>query len=72
MRFPLTADPEGRVTTRRFGGAPDRQQCGGIASAVPKAVGDYRLLGFAPPRPHYNASDTFGGTAAGAFAGAAR
>lgn len=56
----LTADLKSRVTPCQFGGTPDCSQCGCIASAGLKAVGDYRLLGFVPLRALYNASDAVG------------
>jgi MoaA/NifB/PqqE/SkfB family radical SAM enzyme len=67
----LTADLKSRVTPCQFGGTPDCSQCGCIASAGLKAVGDYRLLGFVPLRSLYNASDAVGRTAARVFGGAA-
>ena len=67
----LTADLKSRVTPCQFGGNPDCSQCGCIASAGLKAVGDYRLLGFVPLRSLYNASDAVGRTAARVFGGAA-
>ena len=56
----LTADLKNRITPCQFGGTPDCTQCGCIASAGLKAVGDYRLLGFVPLRSLYNASDAVG------------
>jgi pyruvate-formate lyase-activating enzyme len=56
----LTADLKSRITPCQFGGTPDCTQCGCIASAGLKAVGDYRLLGFVPLRSLYNASDAVG------------
>lgn len=60
----LTADLKNRVMPCQFGGTPDCAQCGCIASAGPKAVGDYRLLGFVPLHALYNASDAVGKMAA--------
>lgn len=60
----LTADLRSRVTPCQFGGSPDCGQCGCIASAGLKAVGDYRLLGLVPLRSVYEASDAVGRTAA--------
>ena len=65
----LTADLKNRVTPCQFGGTPDCSQCGCIASAGLKAVGDYRLLGFVPLRSLYNASDAVGRRTAGLFHG---
>lgn len=63
----LTADLKSRITPCQFGGTPDRTQCGCIATAGLKAVGDYRLLGFVPLRSLYNASDAFGKATARVF-----
>jgi MoaA/NifB/PqqE/SkfB family radical SAM enzyme len=60
----FTADLKNRITPCQFGGNPDCKQCGCIASAGLKAVGDYRLLGFVPLKSIYNASDTIGKTTA--------
>jgi len=60
----LTADLKSRVTPCQFGGTPDCSQCGCMASAGLKAVGDYRLFGFVPLRSLYNASDAVGRAAA--------
>lgn len=68
----LTADLKSRITPCQFGGTPDCTQCGCIASAGLKAVGDYRLLGFVPLRSLYEASDAFGKRAAKILRGAAR
>ena len=60
----LTADLKNRITPCQFGGTPDCSQCGCIASAGLKAVGDYRLLGLVPLRSLYNVSDAVGRTVA--------
>src|SRR5215471_7642288 len=60
----VTADLEGRVIPCQFGGDPDCSQCGCIASAGLKAIGDYRLAGFLPVRSIYEASDWIGRTVA--------
>lgn len=67
----LTADLKNRITPCQFGGTPDCKQCGCIASAGLKAVGDYRLLGFVPLKSLYNASDAVGKAANRFFRGAA-
>ncbi|HST52151.1 MAG TPA: radical SAM protein [Pyrinomonadaceae bacterium] len=67
----LTADLKNRITPCQFGGTPDCSQCGCIASAGLKAVGEYRLLGFVPVKSLYNASDAFGKAATRIFRGAA-
>ncbi len=67
----LTADLKSRVTPCQFGGNPDCSQCGCIASAGLKAVGDYRLMGFVPLRSLYEASDAVGRAAARVFGAAA-
>ncbi len=56
----FTADLKSRITPCQFGGEPDCKQCGCIASAGLKALGDHRLLGFFPLRALYNASDAIG------------
>jgi sulfatase maturation enzyme AslB (radical SAM superfamily) len=66
----LTADLKSRITPCQFGGTPDCSQCGCIASAGLKAVGDYRLLGFVPLKSLFNASDAVGRTANRIFRGA--
>ena len=67
----LTADLKSRITPCQFGGTPDCKQCGCIASAGLKAVGDHRLLGFVPLKSLYNASDAVGKAANRFFRGAA-
>lgn len=56
----VTADLQSRITPCQFGGNPDCTQCGCMASAGFKAVGDYRLLGFVPLKAIYKASGTIG------------
>jgi organic radical activating enzyme len=67
----LTADLKSRITPCQFGGTPDCKQCGCIASAGLKAVGDHRLLGFVPLKSLYDASDAVGKVANRFFRGAA-
>ena len=56
----FTADLKSRITPCQFGGNPDCTQCGCLASAGLKAVGDYRLLGVLPVRAIYDASEAVG------------
>lgn len=56
----FTADLKTKITPCQFGGQPDCTQCGCIASAGLKAVGDHRLLGLLPLRMLYEASDALG------------
>jgi sulfatase maturation enzyme AslB (radical SAM superfamily) len=56
----ITADLQGRILPCQFGGNPDCSQCGCIASAGLKAVGDYRLLGALPIKSIFFASDRIG------------
>jgi sulfatase maturation enzyme AslB (radical SAM superfamily) len=56
----LTADLKGRITPCQFGGNPDCSQCGCMASAGLKAVGDHRLLGFVPLKTIFALSDRMG------------
>ncbi len=58
----LTADLKSKITPCQFGGDPDCSQCGCIASAGMKAVGDYRLFGVVPLRTIFFASDRIGRT----------
>ncbi|HEX8071126.1 MAG TPA: radical SAM protein [Pyrinomonadaceae bacterium] len=60
----FTADLKSRISPCQFGGNPDCAQCGCIASAGFKAVGEYRLLGFVPVKSLYQASDAIGKTTA--------
>jgi sulfatase maturation enzyme AslB (radical SAM superfamily) len=56
----LTADLKNRITPCQFGGDPDCSQCGCIASAGLKAVGDYRLFNILPLKTIFFASDNIG------------
>ena len=56
----ITADLETIITPCQFGGNPDCSQCGCMASAGLKAVGDYRLGGLVPLRSIYDLSDRIG------------
>lgn len=60
----VTADLKGTITPCQFGGNPDCTQCGCIASAGLKAIGDFRLLGFLPVRSIFFASARIGKTTA--------
>lgn len=60
----LTADLKGRISPCQFGGTPDCSQCGCIASAGLKAVGDHRLFGLFPLRSIFKVSDQIGKTTA--------
>jgi MoaA/NifB/PqqE/SkfB family radical SAM enzyme len=56
----VTADLKGRITPCQFGGDPDCTQCGCMASAALKSVGDYQLFGFIPVRSVYYLSNRIG------------
>lgn len=60
----FTADLKTKINPCQFGGEPDCTQCGCIASAGLKAVGDHRLLGLLPVRAIFSASDAVGKKAA--------
>jgi MoaA/NifB/PqqE/SkfB family radical SAM enzyme len=60
--FSITADLEGRITPCQFGGNPDCSQCGCIASAGLKSIGDYQLFGVLPVKSIFFASDRVGRT----------
>ncbi len=57
-----TADLKTKITPCQFGGNPDCSQCGCIASAGLKAVGEYRLAGVIPLRSLLGLSQTIGET----------
>lgn len=56
----ITADLRGRILPCQFGGNPDCRQCGCMASAGLKAIGEHRLLGLVPVKSIYYASDHIG------------
>lgn len=56
----FTADLKSTITPCQFGGKPDCTQCGCMASAGLKAVGDHRVMGLFPVRTIYEASDAIG------------
>jgi organic radical activating enzyme len=61
----LSANLEARISPCQFGGNPDCSQCGCLASAGLKAIGDYPLFGLLPVKQIYFASDRIGRTIAG-------
>jgi len=64
----ITADLRNRITPCQFGGNPDCSQCGCMASAGLKAIGDHRALGVLPVKSIYKMS-TGVGNAVNAFRG---
>jgi len=68
--FSITADLEGRITPCQFGGNPDCSQCGCIASAGLKSIGDYQLFGVLPVKSIFFASDRVGQTVSRMFGSA--
>jgi MoaA/NifB/PqqE/SkfB family radical SAM enzyme len=60
----VTADLKSKIVPCQFGGNPDCSQCGCMASAGLKAVGDFRLFGFLPLRSIFNVSSSIGSMAA--------
>ena len=58
----LTADLKGKISPCQFGGNPDCAQCGCIASAGLKAIGEFRLLPALPVKSIFFASDRIGKT----------
>lgn len=56
----ISSDLKQRITPCQFGGNPDCSQCGCIASAGLKAVGDYQVMGVLPLRSIFLASDRVG------------
>jgi MoaA/NifB/PqqE/SkfB family radical SAM enzyme len=65
--FSVTADLEGRITPCQFGGNPDCSQCGCIASAGLKSIGEYQLFGVLPVKSIFFASDRVGRTVSRMF-----
>ncbi|MGH9898962.1 MAG: radical SAM protein, partial [Pyrinomonadaceae bacterium] len=56
----FTADLKSKISPCQFGGNPDCSQCGCIASAGLKAVGNYRLLGILPLSKIFETSTKLG------------
>jgi hypothetical protein len=56
----FSADLNTTLSPCQFGGDPDCSQCGCIASAGLKAVGEYKILGVLPLKRLYNISDAIG------------
>jgi MoaA/NifB/PqqE/SkfB family radical SAM enzyme len=65
--FSITADLEGRITPCQFGGNPDCSQCGCLASAGLKSIGDYQLFGVLPVKSIFFVSDRVGRTVSRMF-----
>ena len=65
--FSITADLKGRITPCQFGGNPDCSQCGCLASAGLKSIGDYQLFGVLPVKSIFFASDRVGQTVSRVF-----
>jgi sulfatase maturation enzyme AslB (radical SAM superfamily) len=56
----ISADLKTRITPCQFGGEPDCQQCGCVASMGLAAIGDYKLYGFVPVGKIFTASNKIG------------
>ncbi len=56
----VTADLRNRITPCQLGGEPDCSQCGCMASAGMKSVGEYRVLGLVPMRSIFDVSERIG------------
>jgi MoaA/NifB/PqqE/SkfB family radical SAM enzyme len=56
----LTADLKNKVSPCQFGGTPDCENCGCMASAGLAAVGSYKLFNVLPLGKIYNVSDRIG------------
>ncbi len=56
----LSADLKTKITPCQFGGDPDCSQCGCMASMAMAAVGRYKIAGFVPIRPIFEASARVG------------
>lgn len=66
----VTADLQGRITPCQFGGNPDCSQCGCIASAGLKAIGEHQLFGVLPVKSIFFTSDRIGRSVSKMFGGA--
>lgn len=55
-----TADLKSKITPCQFGGNPDCSQCGCVASAGLKGIGDYRLFNLVSLRTMFKASSKVG------------
>lgn len=55
----ITADLRSQINPCQFGGNPDCSQCGCMASAGLKAIGEHRLFGMLPVKSIYKTSDEF-------------
>jgi MoaA/NifB/PqqE/SkfB family radical SAM enzyme len=62
----FSSDLETTVTPCQLGGNPDCGQCGCMASAGLKAIGDYRVLGALPLRTLFKGSERIGRAVRGA------
>ena len=58
----FSADLRSAITPCQFGGTPDCEQCGCIASMVLAAVADHKLAGFVPVGAIFKASVAWGQT----------
>ncbi|HEY6329050.1 MAG TPA: radical SAM protein [Blastocatellia bacterium] len=56
----VSSDIERRVSPCQFGGDPDCSQCGCMASAGLKAVGDFKIAGLVPLKTIFRASQSIG------------
>ena len=56
----VTADLKSKITPCQLGGEPDCSQCGCMASAGMKSVGEYRVAGFVPLRSIFSFSESVG------------
>ncbi len=56
----ITADLRNRITPCQLGGEPDCSQCGCMASAGMKSVGEYRVMGLVTMRSIFDVSERIG------------
>ena len=56
----ISSDLKQRITPCQFGGNPDCSQCGCMASAGLKAVGDHKIMGALPLKTIFRASEKIG------------
>jgi MoaA/NifB/PqqE/SkfB family radical SAM enzyme len=56
----ITADLRNKITPCQLGGEPDCSQCGCMASAGMKSVGEHKVAGFVPLRSIFDWSESIG------------
>lgn len=60
VNLSITTDLRNKITPCQLGGEPDCSQCGCMASAGMKSVGEYRVMGLVPMRSIFDVSERIG------------